>query len=464
MTAKVTNSLDEFLAQNPTSLELYEEAQQVFPTGATHASRYWETAPGLYFERAQGAYKWDVDGHRYIDYWMGHGSLIFGHSHPVITQALVEQASRGTHLGGNHPGEVRWAQLICKLIPSAEQVRFFSSGTEATMMAMRLARTVTGREKILKLEGRFHGWNDYSSVNQSKVAPIGIPQAVADNILVLSPDLQEIEKAFAADKNIAAVILEADGASYGAVPNPPGLLAGLRDLTRREGALLIYDEIVSGFRYGPGGIQAIEGVLPDLTCLAKILAGGLNGGAVVGSREIMAVFDPASGKKFIRHHGTFNGNPLSAAAGVAALSLIAEPNAQTTLYDYIGRLAERLRSGLRGAILDAGLKGKATSYGRGSVFHVLLGAPYVVELPEDGNLLSEDFLPYFKNPEVQARLKTSLLPEVVEPLRLEMDLRGVQLMGGHGGFVSIAHTEEDIDQTVEAFSQALAALKKAGVL
>jgi glutamate-1-semialdehyde aminotransferase len=149
---------------------------------------------------------------------------------------------------------------------------------------------------------------------------------------------------------------------------------------------------------------------------------------------------------------------------VAALSMIAEPNAQTTLYDYIGRLAERLRSGLRGAILDAGLKGKATSYGRGSVFHVLLGAPYVVELPEDGNLLSEDFLPHFKKPEVQARLKTSLLPEVVEPLRLEMDLRGVQLMGGHGGFVSIAHTEVDIDQTVEAFSQALSVLKKAGVL
>jgi glutamate-1-semialdehyde 2,1-aminomutase len=464
MTAETSTGIDDFKAQNPHSLALYQEAQEVLPTGTTHSSRHWESVSGAYFEKAQGAYKWDVDGHRYIDYWMGHGSLLFGHSHPVITQAAIAQLSRGTHFGGNHPGEVRWAQLVCKLLPGAEKARFFSSGTEATMMAMRLARAYTGRQKILKLEGRFHGWNDYSSVNQSKVAPVGIPQAVADNVLVLRPNLREVEKAFEADPDIAGVILEADGASWGAVPNPPGLLAGLRELTRREGALLIYDEIVSGFRYGPGGIQALEGVIPDLTCLAKILAGGLPGGAIGGKAEIMAAFDPASGSGFIRHHGTFNANPLSAAAGIAALEMVAAPDAQTNIYDYIGGLGQKLRNGLQGVIREAGLVGKGMCYGRGSVFHVILGGPYVAQWPEDGNILSPDFRTELEKPEVQARLKASLSTEVVEALRVEMDLRGVQFMGGHGGFVSIAHTEADIHQTVGAFAQSVAVLKKSGVI
>jgi len=457
-------ALDDFFATHPQTLELYQQAQEVLPTGTTHASRYWESTPGVYFDHAQGAYKWDVDGNRYTDYWMGHGSLIFGHTHPTITQAIIAQVSKGTHFGGNNPGEVRWAHLINKLIPSAEKVRFFSSGTEATMMAMRLARAYTGRNKIIKLEGRFHGWNDYSSINQSNVAPLGIPQAVADNMLVLRPNLSEVQQAFATDRDIAGIILEADGASWGAVPNPPGLLAGLRELTQREGALLIFDEIVSGFRYGPGGVQAIEGVTPDLTCLAKILAGGLNGGAIGGKAEIMAAFDPAAGKGFIRHHGTFNGNPLSAAAGIAALSMIAAENAQTEIYDYIGRLGNKLRAGLQAAIVEAGLKGKAISYGAGSVFHILLGGANPVEWPEDGNIMAESFRETLERPDVQARLKAGLPTEVVEALRVEMDVRGVQFMGGHGGFVSVAHTEQDIENTVEVFAQSLAALRKAGVL
>ncbi len=457
-------ALDDFIATHPHTLELNKEAQEVLPAGTTHASRYWETTPGVYFDHAQGAYKWDVDGNRYIDYWMGHGSLIFGHTHPVITQALTAQLNKGTHFGGNQAGEIRWAQLVNKLIPSAEKVRFFSSGTEATMMAMRLARAYTGRSKILKLEGRFHGWNDYSSISQNNVAPLGIPQAVADNILVLPPNLAEVQKAFENDRNIAGIILEADGASWGAVPNPPGLLAGLRELTLREGAVLIFDEIVSGFRYGPGGMQAIQGVIPDLTCLAKILAGGLSGGAIGGKADIMNLFDPTVGNGFIRHHGTYNGNPLSAAGGIAALSMIAAENAQTEIYDYIGGLANKLRAGLQQAINENGLKGKAMSYGMGSVFHILLGGSNPVEWPEDGNIMAESFRETLELPEVQARLKSGLPTEVVEALRVEMDVRGVQFMGGHGGFVSVAHTEQDIEDTVEVFAQSLAALRKARVL
>ncbi len=464
MTINEKTGLEEFIATHPTSLQLNQEAMEVFPTGTTHASRYWQTVPGVYIERAQGAYKWDVDGNRYIDYWMGHGSLIFGHTHPAITKAIIEQVGRGTHFGGNHANEVRWAELICRLIPGAEQVRFFSSGTESTMMAMRLARAYTGRSKILKLEGRFHGWNDYSSINQSHVAPVGIPQAVADNIIVARPLLSEIEQIFVVEKDIAGVILEADGASWGSVPNHPGLLSGLRELTNREGALLIFDEIVSGFRYAPGGIQELEGVTPDLTCLAKILAGGLSGGAIGGSKKIMAAFDPASGAGFIRHHGTYNGNPLSAAAGIAALSMLAAEKAQTELYDYINTLGTRLRNGLNQAIAAAGLTGKAMAYGRGSVFHILLGGPYPIEWPADGDIMSESFRDSLLQPEVQARLKASLMPEVAEAFRLEMDLRGVQLMGGHGGFVSQAHTPADIDFTVEAVAAALQTLKNMAVL
>ncbi len=450
-------TLERFLAENPNSLALHEEAEQYMWGGVTHNGRYWEPT-GIYIDRAEGAYKYDVDGHRYIDYWMGHGSLLFGHGHPAIVAAATEQLARGTHFGGNHAGEVRWAELICRLIPSAEKVRFFSSGTEATMMALRLVRVATGRDKILKLTGRFHGWHEYGLVAQSSQAAPGVPQAVADTVIVAPADLAVIEKLLQ-NRDIAGVITEADGASWGTVPNLPGFLKGLRELTQTYGSLLIFDEIVSGFRYGPGGIQALENIVPDLTCLAKILAGGLPGGAIGGRSDLLEPFYPKTDRaKFIVHHGTFNANPLSAAAGIAALNMIADPEAPEKVYKHIDSLALRLRAGFNAAINAAGLSGKAMSYGRGSIFHVLLGGEQVTEWPADGDIYNPVFADELARPEVQSRLRAGVPIPVLTALRLELDQRGVQLMAGHGGFISAVHTTADIDQTISAFAEAVAAI------
>ncbi len=447
-------TLARFLAENPTSLELHEEAEKYLWGGVTHNGRYWDPT-GVYIDRAQGAYKFDVDGHRYIDYWMGHGSLLFGHSNPAILGPTMAQLQRGTHFGANHPGEIKWAELICKLIPSAEKVRFFSSGTEATLMSLRLARTATGRDKILKITGRFHGWHDYNAVVQSAKAPVGVPQAVADTVLVAPADLKIVEQLLQS-REVAGVIVEADGASYGTVPNPPGFLQGLRDLTRAYNSLLIFDEIVSGFRYSQGGIQAVEGVLPDLTCLAKIVAGGLPGGAIAGTAALLEVFNSkTAGSKFILHHGTFNANPLSAAAGVAALNLVNAPDASEKIYKYVDTLAVKLKQGLNEVIREAGLSGRAMVYGRGSIFHILLGGEQVTEWPAGGNIYDPGFAGQLASPEVQAGLRAGTPPEVLTALRLEMDLRGVQFMAGHGGFISTVHTSADIDETIRVFAEAL---------
>lgn len=458
-------TLEQFLAANPTSLQLHEEALKVLPDGVTHSGRRWDPT-GVYIDRAVGAYKYDVDGHRYIDYWMGHGSLLFGHVHPGIAQAAIDQISRGTHYGANHAGEIRWAELICQLIPSAQKVRFFSSGTEATMMALRLARAATGKEKIIKFGLRFHGWHDINAINESGVAPTGVPQSVAANVLVLPPEIEAVERALEGNHDVAAVILEADGASWGTVPNPTGFLAALRQLTSEKKVILIFDEIVSGFRYGPGGMQQVEGVTPDLTCLAKILAGGFPGGAVTGRADLIELFSIKAGDRYIVHHGTFNGNPVSAAAGIAALSMIAAPDAPEKIYGLIEQRANQLRTGLNHVFNEAGLSGRAFSYGRGSVFHVCfdLESRDLVEWPLDGNIYRPEFHEILANPDVQTRLKKGIPEPLRTQLRLELDNRGIQFMGGTGGFVSTAHTESDIEESIKIFAGAVEGLQKNGWL
>ncbi len=457
-------ALEKFVAANPASLQLHQQAERFLLDGVTHNSRHYEPT-GVYIDRAEGAYKYDVDGHRYIDYWMGHGSLLFGHAHPLITRAAIDQLARGTHFGANHEGEVRWAELICRLIPSAQKVRFFSSGTEATMMALRLARAFTGRSKIIKFGLRFHGWHDYNAVNQTGQAPEGVPQAVADNVIVLPTRLEAVEQALEGRHDVAAIILEADGASWGTLPNPPSFLAALRQLASQKEVVLIFDEIVSGFRYAPGGIQQLENVIPDLTCLAKIVAGGLPGGAIAGRDDLMAALSVKAGPRQIIHHGTFNGNPLSAAAGSAALSMIAAPDAETEIYEPIAALAAHLRAGLQAAMIEVGLGGKAVAYGRGSVFHVLLDPHNEagLEWPVDGNVYASDYEAAFDQARVQAVVKRAIPEPLRTALRLELDNRGMQLMGGFGGFVSTAHTRQDVDDSIEAFAGALAGMRRAGL-
>src|SRR5262249_20108688 len=308
--------------------QLHEQARGVFPNGVTHDLRHLEPFP-VYVERAEGAYKWDVDGHRLIDFWSGHGAILLGHSHPAVAAAVQRQMARGTPPGACHEGEIEWGKWVQRLVPSAQRLRFVSSGTEATLMALRLARIHTGRPRVLKFLGHFHGWHDFlipAADPPFDGHPVpGIPGEMAGQTVAIPPnDPDAVERALAGDPQIGCVILEPTGGHFGAVPIRGEFLRHLRELTRRYGRLLIFDEVITGFRVHPGGAQGHYGVIPDLTTLAKILAGGLPGGCVAGCADILAALEFRPGKPKMKHPGTFNANPLSAAAGIAALRLVAD--------------------------------------------------------------------------------------------------------------------------------------------
>ena len=275
----------------PGSWARWERARRVIPGGITHDGRHLTPFP-LYIDRAAGPRKWDVDGREYIDYWMGHGALFLGHSHPALIDAVQRQVARGTHYGACHDLEVEWAEWITRLIPSAELVRFTMSGTEATHLALRLARAYTGRPKVVKFTGHFHGWHDgvSSGVNPPFDVPMsaGIPGAVLGEVLLAPPnDIAAVEQLLGSRSDIGAVILEPSGGQAGVFPIDPGFLKDLRQLTQDRGTVLIFDEVITGFRYAPGGAQEYYGVTPDMTTLAKIVAGGLPGAAVCGRRDIL---------------------------------------------------------------------------------------------------------------------------------------------------------------------------------
>src|SRR2546430_127314 len=322
---------EEYRARHPRSAALAERARAAIPGGITHDIRHLAPFP-TYIDRASGTRKWDVDGHEYVDYWMGHGALFLGHCHPAVVKAVQEQVARGTHLGASHELEIRWAELVNALVPCAELTRFTMSGTEATHLAMRVARAATGRTKILKLTGHFHGWHDgaVAAVNPPYEVPMsaGIPGSTLDQVVICSPnDIKSVEVALQRG-DIAAVILEPAGGQSGTTPTMPGYLQELRALTTRHDVVLIFDEVITGFRYAPGGAQAYFGVTPDLTTLAKIVAGGLPGGALCGRRELMSMLtfrgDPDWDRsQRVAHAGTFNANPLSAAAAAALAGALA---------------------------------------------------------------------------------------------------------------------------------------------
>ena len=346
----------EYAARFPQSQQLHREAAAHLPGGVTHMARAFEPFP-IYVDRCVGPYKWDVDGNRYIDFWTGHGAMLLGHAHPAVVEAIQEQAARGTHAGGSTRREIEWAQLIMDMVPCAESVKFTSSGTEATLLALRAARAATGKSKVIKFEGHFHGWHDYVAcgVVEPFDVPLsaGIPEAVQDTvILVPFNDPEALNAALDASDDIAAVIAEPGGSYDDAVPTNPAFLAHLRAETARRGVVLIFDEVVTGFRYAVGGAQEYFGITPDMTTLAKVMAGGLNGGAVVGKRDIMGVFEVRSDAHWNRyqmvpHPGTFNANPLSAAAGVAALKIIASGEPTNHAQEMMDLNEARLQRGAR---------------------------------------------------------------------------------------------------------------------
>jgi glutamate-1-semialdehyde 2,1-aminomutase len=443
--------IEAYVRLHPRSAALYEESLQVFPSGVTHDVRYVTPFP-IYVERAQGSHKWDADGHDYIDYVMGHGALFMGHAHPLITQAIVEQAQKGTHFGANHERELEWGRRVKQLVPCAEEVRFTSSGTEATLMAIRLARAHTGRDRLLKFDDHFHGWHDAVTgvrpPESDHPEAAGIPSATLSNtVSIPQGDINAVEERLASGE-FAAVILEPTGPSWGRDPLDPAFLSALRDVTRRHNTVLIFDEVVTGFRVSPGGAQGRYGVTPDLTTLAKILAGGMPGGAVCGRADIISMIEfrdsPWNARKRVQHPGTFNANPVSAAAGTTMLSLVASGEHHA----HADALNERLIAGLNAALAAAGVPGCA--YGRASYFHLTLGTD--APRPEGGIEWPGPGRP----PRIEATLQGGLRRATLN--------HGVDLMGGSGGFVSGVHTEADIDETLAAFAAALAELRAEGMV
>ena len=439
-TTKPSSVLDTYRALHPKSAALYERARAVIPGGVTHDGRHLVPFP-IYVERAQGSKKRDVDGHEYVDYWMGHGALFLGHCYPAVVKAIQSQAALGTHLGACHELEVRWAELVCQLVPSAEMVRFTMSGTEATHLAMRIARAYTGRFKIVKFHGHFHGWHDgvVAAVNPPFDVPMsaGVPASTLEQLLLCPPNDIKAVEVLLQRGDVAAVILEPAGGQSGSTPTIPGYLQELRRLTERHGVVLIFDEVITGFRYAPGGAQAYFGVTPDLTTLAKIVAGGLPGAAVCGKRPLMATMahrgDPIWDRsQRVAQNGTFNSNPVCAAAAIATLEIVSDGS----LHARANKLGDELRARLAEAMKRAGAPG--TAFGEASIFHVSFeGKPGLAgfDRPRRGDLY--------------------------HLLRCALLNNGIDSSNYHG-WISAVHTEPDIERTVRGYEQALAAMAADG--
>ena len=406
--------------------DLTARAARVLPGGATHVARAYQ--PAIYVARAQGARKWLVDGREVVDYTMGHGALLLGHAHPAVVEAVQNQVARGTHYGAASPLEVEWAELIAHMVASVDEVRFTASGTEAGMLAARLARDATGRDLLLKLDDHFHGWYDAVSVNLDQngraVAPPGVPDGVAAYTRVVpAGDVDALGKALA-DRRVAAMFVEASGAHYGRVPLDAAYLRTAAQVCREAGTLLVVDEVVTGFRVAPGGIQSTLGLMPDLTTFGKVMAGGLPGGAVGGRREVMELLSagpadaPVPGSPpHIPHPGTWNANPLTAAAGIATLQVVGDGAAQHTADEY----AVRLEAQIGEAFAAAGIAGRV--WRLSSIVHCTL---------DDAPL--------------QAGLSNALREHGVDMLRTS-------------GFCSVVHGDAELEWTRTAFDRALRSLR-----
>ncbi len=451
-----TSITQDFADRFAGSLAMHERSRQVIPGGISHDGRFMKPFPTS-IASAQGAYKWDVDGNRLIDYVMGHGSLLFGHNDPDILAAMQAQLPRGTHYGAGHELEVRWAEEVSRLVPSAELVKFTGSGTESTLLAIRVARSFGRKPTILKLEGHFHGWNDYllkgeKTPFENSASP-GIPAEVMNTIAVVpSNDLAMLEERLS-QGDVAALILEPSGGSWATIPLIEGYLQATRDLTRKYGALLIFDEVITGFRWAPGGAQQRFGVTPDLTTMAKIIAGGMPGGAVAGRRDVMdmLVFKDEPGwnsTRKVRHQGTYNASPVVSAAGTACLQKAANPAVQA----YCDEMAVRLRSGMNAQIVARDVPGYV--WGESSVFHLKLGASVPNQSGAD-----------MHTPEgVSAEdLKNSGHGRLNDLAHLGLMLEGVELFHS-GGMIGTAHTAADIDETVAAFGRVLDRMAEEGAI
>ena len=428
------------------SAERHDNARGLFPNGVTHDARKLNPFQ-LYFTHAEGSAKYDVDGNKILDYFPGHGALILGHSHPDIVKAVQDQMAMGTHYSGSTDLEIQWGNWVRELIPSAEKVRFHSSGTEADMMAIRMARAYTNKSKVIKFDDHFHGWSDYLSAGGDGLG--GIPQETLNTMIVLPPnDIETFEQTLKDNDDIAAVILEPTGAHMGAIPILPSFLEQLREVTTRYGVVLIFDEVVTGFRVSKGGAQEYFGITPDMTTMAKILGGGLPGGAVAGKSDIINMIEERPGdadynrNRRIAHNGTFNANPLSAAAGIKALELVAT----TPINDTADARALQLKRGLNDLLGRMEIPGCAT--GITSLMFLQLGVDH--ECDNEYCVLTPEQRAQANNGERNLQLNLALMNEGVA--------------SGTRFILTAAHSEEDIDFTIDAFEKALGQVRNQGLL
>ena len=419
------------------SSRLFPMAKKVMPGGVNSPVRAFKAVGGdpLFIKRAKGSRIIDVDNNEFIDYVSSWGPLIFGHAHPEIVNAISRQAELGSSYGASTELEIQLAEKVVQAVPSIELVRMVSSGTEAVMSALRLARGITGRDKILKFEGCYHGHSDSLLVKAgSGLVSLGIPEcpgivsSLAEKTLNRPyNNIAKVRELFENEgKEIAALIVEPIGGNMGVVPPKPGFLEALREITQKAGTLLIFDEVITGFRVSLGGAQKLYGVTPDITCLGKIIGGGLPVGAYGGSRQVMDYISPVGS---IYQAGTLSGNPLAMAAGNVMLDLLSREG----VYDSLEQKTSRLCKGLKQNVEDLDIQTQFTRVG--SMFSMFFTSQEIVDFETVKSCDTDLFKRYFNG----------LLGEgvYIAPSQFE------------AGFMSAVHTDDEIDITIEASRKAL---------